>query len=103
MWALSVPFMIFGIAVAIGPILWAMQHYRKDRIEARSTLVAEAVAAPASRASGAFARLSVLCPVCAVQVTERSEEFLIDAVQRHAWRSHGIPSRHHILETTTVA
>ena len=43
------------------------------------------------------------CPVCSTSMEGSNNTDLVDAVQRHAWREHGIPSEVHILESARVA
>ncbi len=102
MWiVVCVPLMALGVVIAVAPVLGgSIHHHRLDRAHG-GPVVADGVgtvppgAAPRER--------SVKCPVCSASMEASSDTGLIDAVRRHAWRVHGIPSEPHILESAHVA
>jgi hypothetical protein len=96
---LMVPLGLLGIAIAVLPLLLGSIYV--DRME-------RAAAAKRSRSagSGEAARdvcpvLTVSCPMCLDYLDGSSPDQLVDAVHRHAWRAHGIPSPAHILESAS--
>jgi hypothetical protein len=102
MWiVVCIPLMVFGVIIAVTPVLaGSIHHHRRDRAHGGPVAADGVGAVP----PGAAPReLSVSCPVCSASMGASSGGGLIDAVQRHAWREHGIPSEPHILESARVA
>jgi hypothetical protein len=102
MWVVvCIPLMALSVVVAVAPVLGhSIHHHRRERAQGEPA-VAEGVRAVPPGASPR--ELSVECPVCSAKMGASSDAGLIDAVQRHAWRQHGIPSGLHILENARVS
>ena len=102
MWiVVCIPLMALGVVIAVTPVLaGSIHHHRRDRAHG-GPVVADGVGAVPPGA--APHELSVKCPVCSASMRASSDTGLVDAVQRHAWRQHGIPSEPHILESARVA
>lgn len=100
---ISIPLMVLAVAVAVVPITWqSLRMHRHEHgvrpLAPESTPVAahrDRVAVPAA--------VGVECPLCAVRMYGVSTDALVTAVERHAWRVHGMPSAQHITESVRVA
>ena len=105
MWILiTVPLMIVGVAIAVLPVLWGSVRFQ--RAEQAGAMVPVQSSSARIAAAGATAELFVLgvsCPLCTARISGSTNERLVDAVERHAWREHGIPSASHILESARSA
>ncbi len=102
MWiVVCVPLMALSVVMAVAPVLGGSIHHHRRNRAAGGPVVANGVGAVGPGA--APHELSVKCPVCSASMGASSDSGLIDAVQRHAWRQHGIPSEPHILESARVA
>ena len=104
MWiAIAVPLMLLAVAIAVVPVLWL--SVRDHRLEydgpARSIQSGTQPATIPTSASGRGRMVS--CPLCTEALRAIGDSELIDAVRRHAWRTHGIPSERHILESAGSA
>ena len=96
---LMVPLGLLAIAIAVLPVLLGSIH--AHRVEA----------AAAAKRAGSIGRdgppgraqpvLTVNCPICLGHLNGGSADKLVDAVHRHAWQVHGIPSSDHILESAS--
>jgi len=102
MWiVVGIPLMVLSVAIAVVPVLGHTIHdHRQERAHHESG-VADGFRAASVEATPR--ELSVECPVCSASMGASSNAGLIDAVQRHAWRQHGIPSEPHILESARLA
>jgi hypothetical protein len=102
MWiVVCIPLMALSVAIAVVPVLGHTIH--DHRLERAHGEPAVADGVPAVSPGAAPTELSVECPVCLASMGASSDAGLIDAVQRHAWRQHGIPSELHILESARLA
>ncbi len=101
MWlAITLPAMILGVGIAVIPVLWwSMREHRRGAYH-RSAERCEVDLLSAKLAS--VERL-VRCPLCTVSLRGAGDSQLVDEVRRHAWRTHGIPSDTHILESALQA
>jgi hypothetical protein len=102
MWiVVCIPLMALSVVMAVAPVLGgSIYHHRRDRAHS-GPVVADEVGAV--RLGATPRELSVKCPVCSASMEAPNDAGLVDAVQRHAWRQHGIPSEPHILESARVA
>lgn len=99
---ISIPLMVLAICIAVVPVTW--QSLRFNRRE-HGSLPAVPVTTPTRAAAGSATRatVGVACPLCTAQIRGATTEVLVDAVGRHAWRFHGIPSASHITEAARAA
>lgn len=100
---ISIPLMVAAVGVAVAPVAW--QTLRMHRHEHGRRPVAPAVTPTAAGAVGpaSVTMVGVACPLCTAHIRGATAEVLIDAVGRHAWRFHGIPSAQHIAESARAA
>lgn len=94
-----VPLGLLAIGIAVLPVLLGSVHV--DRVERAA---AAGRARTADRGDGAVEvrpHLTVGCPTCLADLHGSSADELVDAVHRHAWQIHGIPSASHILESAS--
>lgn len=123
MWwiAFTVPLMVLGVALAVVPVAWtSVRHCRLEEEEwgpPPASLQATAPWEPAApwtfpsaapdTLPAAVARpirlLEVQCPACMGHLAGEGERGLLEAVERHAWRAHGVPSRAQISKSVRVA
>lgn len=100
---ISIPVMVLALAVAVVPVVW--QSVRLHRHE-HGTRPTAPLATPVKAHTVGAATLSAVgvdCPLCAAHIRAVTHDVLVDAVERHAWRFHGIPSAQHITESARVA
>lgn len=96
---LMIPLGLLAIAIAVLPVLLGSLH--AHRVE-RAAAEERARSVGPDRASGRVpSLLTVDCPMCLGHLDGGSADELVDAVHRHAWRVHGIPSPDHILESAS--
>lgn len=96
----SIPLMVLAVAVAVLPVTWESirfnRHVHKVGPVAPASVATDGlgVAAPA---------VGVDCPLCAARIRGVTAAVLVDAVERHAWQFHGIPSAQHITQAARAA
>lgn len=101
MWlAWSIPLMVLGVVIAVVPVLWgSVLNHHAERRESGGAVGAEERREPRP----ATMSMRVDCPLCEVPLYASSNAELVDRVGRHAWRTHGIPSTAHILESSLAS
>lgn len=98
---ISIPVMVLAVAIAVVPVMW--QSFSLHRSEHEHRPVAPARTTRHRVGAAPLAAVGVDCPVCAVHIRGVTSAVLVEAVERHAWRFHGIPSAQHITESARVA
>lgn len=99
---ISIPLMVLAICVAVVPVAWQSHRFHRHEHGSRPEVPVET---PARATAGVATRgaVGVACPLCRAQIRGATTEGLVDAVGRHAWRFHGIPSADHITESARAA
>ena len=104
MWiAWSVPLMVIGVGIAVLPVVLGSVHHQRveEGVRQRRVRRGRESVTPSIVTRAADWELSVAttCPVCGERIVADSDELLVEAAERHAWLTHGIPSPSQVVNS----